>query len=57
LIEQRPDQTDDEFWAENDPYGDRFSKAIPWWGCLLLVAAVVGLLALIFKLGFVMHGV
>jgi hypothetical protein len=25
---------DEEFWAENDPYSDRFATRVPWWGCL-----------------------
>jgi hypothetical protein len=28
------------FWDERDPMGDRFSKPIPWWGCLLAAIAV-----------------
>jgi len=32
-----------EFWAENDPDGDRFSKRLPVWGCL----AVLALLAMV----------
>lgn len=32
-----------EFWIENDPDGERFSKRVPVWGCL----AVLALLALV----------
>lgn len=31
---------DEEFWAEHDPYGDRFSKAVPLWGCLVVLAVI-----------------
>lgn len=27
-----------DFWAENDPDGDRFSKRVPVWGCLAALA-------------------
>ena len=30
------------FWLEHDPYGDRFSKPIPWWGCLVIALGVGG---------------
>ena len=33
-----------EFWQENDPYGDRFSKPIPGWCCFTLVAIPAALL-------------
>lgn len=33
---------DEEFWAEHDPYGDRFGTPIPKWGC----AAALGVLML-----------
>jgi hypothetical protein len=33
------------FWDERDPYDERFSTAIPWWGCLLVAAGLVALLA------------
>jgi hypothetical protein len=32
------------FFAEHDPFGDRFGTTIPWWGCLgalAVLAAVV----------------
>ena len=32
------------FWAEHDPYGDRFGSRIPLWGCLALIA-VAGAIA------------
>ncbi|WP_394652721.1 hypothetical protein [uncultured Sphingomonas sp.] len=32
------------FWQELDPYGERFSKPIPWW-CLILIAIPVAGLA------------
>jgi hypothetical protein len=40
---------EEEFFAENDPYGDRFGTSIPWWGCLVALAAVAaGAYVLIF---------
>jgi hypothetical protein len=33
-----------DFWQEHDPYGDRFSKRIPTWGCvafIILLAAAL----------------
>lgn len=33
-----------EFWQENDPYGDRFSKPLPGWCCLALLLVPVPLL-------------
>ena len=33
-----------EFWQENDPYGDRFSKPLPGWCCLALLAVPTALL-------------
>lgn len=35
------------FWDERDPMGDRFSKPVPWWGCLLAVLAVGAIAAYI----------
>ncbi|WP_313801037.1 hypothetical protein [Sphingobium sp.] len=35
------------FWDERDPMGDRFSKPIPWWGCLLAVIAAGAIAAYI----------
>lgn len=34
------------FWAQRDPFGDRFGTAIPWWGCLLLIGTLAGVVAL-----------
>lgn len=30
------------FFAENDPFGDRFASKMPWWGCLapLVILAI-----------------
>jgi hypothetical protein len=41
-------QTDEEFWAEHDPFGDRYSKQVPLRGCL--VAAIALALAAYFLL-------
>ena len=43
---KEPEKTDEEFWAEADPYGDRFSTAIPWWAAAIAIAAICGGLAL-----------
>jgi hypothetical protein len=32
------------FWNERDPMGDRFTKPIPWWGCLLLASCLVAVM-------------
>jgi hypothetical protein len=29
------------FWNERDPIGDRFSRPVPWWGCLLIVIGLI----------------
>ena len=33
-----------EFWQENDPYGDRFSKPLPGWCCFALLVIATALL-------------
>jgi type VI protein secretion system component VasF len=33
-------QTDEEFWAEHDPFGDRFSRRVPWWVALVAAATL-----------------
>lgn len=39
-----------DFWQENDPYGDRFSKPLPGWCCLaVLIVPAASLFALIPK--------
>jgi len=42
-IEQRPDQTDEEFWAEHDPYDDRLSQELPRWSCFVIIGLVLAL--------------
>ena len=37
------------FWNERDPVGDRFSKPIPWWGCLLVIAGMVAIVAYVWR--------
>jgi hypothetical protein len=32
-----------EFWAENDPYGERFSKRVPVWGCVAILALIAAI--------------
>lgn len=47
---------EEEFFAEHDPFGERFGTTVPWWGCLittLVVGLVVyGLYRLAIWLGF-----
>ena len=47
---------DEEFWAEHDPYGDRFGTPIRKWGCAAALAAVVlgcyALYRLLISIGF-----
>ncbi|GAA3890005.1 hypothetical protein GCM10022276_06290 [Sphingomonas limnosediminicola] len=31
---------EEEFFAVNDPYGDRFATSMPWWGCAGALAAL-----------------
>lgn len=31
---------EEEFFADNDPYGERFATRASWWGCLAALAAV-----------------
>ncbi|MEH3123496.1 MAG: hypothetical protein PGN16_16255 [Sphingomonas phyllosphaerae] len=33
------------FWVERDPLGERFSKAIPRWGCFVVAVSLVALWA------------
>jgi hypothetical protein len=35
-----PGQTEEEFWAEHDPFGDRFSKRVPWWAGMAVAIAL-----------------
>ena len=44
-IKQRPDQTDEEFWAEVDPYDDRLSDELSGWSCFVPLAVLVTLVA------------
>jgi hypothetical protein len=39
-MEEPPQQTDEDFWAENDPFGERFATRIPWWIDLVVVLAI-----------------
>lgn len=40
---------DERFFAEVDPYGDRFGTRMPLWGCLLFFSVVAVALYLIFR--------
>lgn len=33
---------EEQFFAEHDPFGERFGTSVPWWGCLI-ATVVVGL--------------
>jgi hypothetical protein len=37
------------FWNELDPSGERFSRAIPRWGCLLVAISLVALRAFLWR--------
>lgn len=39
----------EEFWNERDPFGDRFSTPVPWWGCLLILAGGIALVTLLWR--------
>jgi hypothetical protein len=45
-MEEPSRQTDEEFWAEHDPFGDRFSTRVPW--SAAFIAAMVVALAVYF---------
>ena len=49
-IKQRPDQTDEEFWAEVDPYDDRLSDELPRWSCFAILAVLVAIVAAAYRL-------
>jgi hypothetical protein len=44
-IKQRPDQTDEEFWAEVDPFDDRLSDELPLWSCFVILAVLLAFVA------------
>ena len=44
-IEQRPDQTDEQFYAEVDPYDDRLSAELPRWSCFASLAVLIGIVS------------
>lgn len=37
------------FWNERDPMGDRFSRPVPWLGCLLIVIGLVAVAACLWQ--------
>jgi len=49
-IRQRPDETDDEFYARVDPYDDRLSGELPRWSCFLFIAVLVAIAVGAFRL-------
>jgi hypothetical protein len=38
-----------DFWQEHDPYGDRFAKRIPTWGCIAFAFVVAAALYFAFR--------
>ena len=48
-LAQRALLNDRRFWAEHDPFGDRFGKAIPLWGCMIALGALAGLAYLLLR--------
>ena len=38
-----------DFWQKHDPYGDRFAKRIPLWGCIAFVVTVAAALYFVFR--------
>lgn len=41
---------DEKFFAEADPYGDRFGTSLPKWGCLAVLALLCGLSVLVYRM-------
>lgn len=41
-IRQKPDESEEEFWARVDPYDDRLSRELPRWSCLVILAVLAG---------------
>ena len=48
---------EEAFFAENDPYGDRFSKPLPGWCCLVLIAVPATILIVFVKRYLTLIGV
>lgn len=40
---------EEAFWNERDPMGDRFSKPVPWWGCLLVVSSIAAIVVWLWR--------
>lgn len=38
---------EEAFWAERDPYGERYAPRLPLWGCSLLLALAAGVIYLL----------
>lgn len=49
-IKQRPNQTEQEFYAEVDPYDDRLSDELPRWSCFVILAVLLAVGVAAFKL-------
>ncbi|UIJ46693.1 hypothetical protein LZK98_07035 [Sphingomonas cannabina] len=37
------------FWNERDPFDERFSKSVPWWGCMLVLVGIVAIVAFVLR--------
>jgi hypothetical protein len=37
------------FWNERDPMDDRFSKPMPWWGCLLIGSCLIAIVMWVWR--------
>lgn len=52
-VNDEPDETEEEFWARVDPYGDRLARPVPLWLALIvviaLIAAIIGGFAFVWR--------
>lgn len=48
-LAQRALLYDREFWTEHDPFGERFGKRLPFWGCMAAVGALAVLAYLLLR--------
>jgi hypothetical protein len=49
-IGQRPDQTEEEFWAEVDSYDDRLSRELPRWSCFVILGLLLAVMVAVYWL-------